>query len=132
MNLNATGVDVTFEQGGEFTTNETMLTVAASFNFDGSKGRLTLDSVALKTPGVTVGTQSEVILTNAMKAGFPKPSDKPDVYEVTFDNQAQIDKYELNQRDVMAFLRNELKNDAVMVTAKVRAKDANEKIWTQK
>ena len=65
VNLNATGVDVTFEQGGEFTTNETMLTVATSFNFDGSKGRLTLDSVALKTPGVTVGTQSEVILTNA-------------------------------------------------------------------
>ena len=32
----------------------------------------------------------------------------------------------------MTFLRNELKNDAVMVTAKVRAKDANEKIWTQK
>lgn len=81
---------------------------------------------------VLAHSKDEVILTNAMKAGFPKPSDKPDVYEVTFDNQAQIDKYELNQRDVMAFLRNELKNDAVMVTAKVRAKDANEKIWTQK
>ena len=64
MYLNAGGVDVTFAQGGE-STNATMLTVTSTFNFDGTRGRLTLDNVALKTPGVTVGAQSEVILTNA-------------------------------------------------------------------
>ena len=63
MNLSAANVDVTFAQGGDG-TNETKLTVN-SFNFNGSGGRLTLDNVAIYSPGVTVGSKCELVLTNA-------------------------------------------------------------------
>lgn len=73
----------------------------------------------------------DIILTNAMKAGFPKPV-SPDTYYFEMENQAQIEKFEQKQAELTQFLRDRLKNDRVTLKTGLRKKGENEKSLTNK
>ena len=73
----------------------------------------------------------ERILLSAMRAQMPQ--DLGDCkYELTLDNQVQMEAFERCKRDLTTFFRDRLKNDGITFTATIREISADEKVWSQK
>ena len=73
----------------------------------------------------------ERILLSAMRAQTPQELGDYK-YELTLDNQVQMEAFERCKRDLTTFFRDRLKNDRIAFTATIREVSADEKVWSQK